>query len=130
MQQGCWCIASLKVRGRRSMDSDLVDLLTWAAKHGARDVPAQNASQAPSPLLRSKQSTCLGATLEVATFPDAGGRGLAATRDLTAGEMMLSVPEPLLMTARSAHQDRILAPVLQRYPQLTSHQVGPHINNG
>ncbi|GAQ91946.1 hypothetical protein KFL_008880020 [Klebsormidium nitens] len=109
------------------MDQELDELLKWAAEHGAHDSVSapllHQAGHLPRQSRRNERRSCLETTLAVATFPEAGGRGLAATRDLTAGEALLAVPEQLLMTAKSARTDAILGPLLTRSPGLTSHQV-------
>lgn len=51
-----------------------------------------------------------------AHFPDTG-RGVRATADIQRGEELLSVPEPLLMTGRSARADPQLGPALRRLQQ-------------
>lgn len=105
------------------MDQNLADLLKWAAKHGARDNFHQNAPAMVDQTPSQKHRTCLDTTLSVAIFPEAGGRGLAAVRALTAGEMVLAIPEALLMTAKSGQADSVLGPVLKKTPPLSSHQV-------
>ncbi|KAF0908628.1 hypothetical protein E2562_026847 [Oryza meyeriana var. granulata] len=68
-------------------------LLRWAAELGVSDSPS-----APSP------SSCLGRSLVIADFPDAGGRGLAAARNIRRGELVLRVPRAALLTS-----DRVMA---------------------
>uniref|UniRef100_A0ACD5U7M9 Uncharacterized protein n=1 Tax=Avena sativa TaxID=4498 RepID=A0ACD5U7M9_AVESA len=72
-------------------------LLRWAAELGVSDSPAP-----PDPSTTS--SSCLGRSLVVADFPDAGGRGFSAVRDLRRGELVLRVPHAALLTS-----DRIMA---------------------
>lgn len=111
------------------MDQELAQLLRWAAEHGAHDSLSapliHQGGQLRQQSRKHPSRSCLGATLAVATFPEAGGRGLAATRDLTVGEALLAVPDRLLMTAKSARADPVLGAQLTKFPSLTSHQVRP-----
>ena len=50
-------------------------------------------------------------------------RGLAASRDLKEGEMILFVPEFCLLSVESAKEDEIFMEALHHYPQLSSVQV-------
>lgn len=52
-----------------------------------------------------------------------GWRGILATADLPADHVVLSVPEHLLMSTRSAARDPELSAVLQRHPRLSDRQV-------
>lgn len=45
--------------------------------------------------------SCLGHTLSISYFPNAGGRGLCAARDIDKGELILKVPKSALMTSQS-----------------------------
>ncbi|KAK1680579.1 hypothetical protein QYE76_041427 [Lolium multiflorum] len=72
-------------------------LLRWAAELGVSDSP-------DPPDLSTTSPSCLGRSLVVADFPDAGGRGFAAARHLRRGELVLRVPHAALLTS-----DRVMA---------------------
>lgn len=91
------------------------DLLSWAASRGVTDTPPD--------LEKAGNSPTLGFSLRIATFPEAGGRGLAAARELKLGELILRVPEVALMNGKSARQDVELALVLALYPSFSDVQV-------
>ncbi|GJN32261.1 hypothetical protein PR202_gb20752 [Eleusine coracana subsp. coracana] len=76
-------------------------LLRWATDLGVSDTPPP---RSPSAATSSSSSSCLGRSLVVADFPDAGGRGLAAARDLRRGELVLRVPRAAMLTS-----DRVMA---------------------
>ncbi|KAG5247251.1 protein SET DOMAIN GROUP [Salix suchowensis] len=59
--------------------------LKWAANLGISDCPTNRSLQTKNP------TSCLGHSLTVSHFPDAGGRGLAAVRDIKKGELKLTV---------------------------------------
>ncbi|XP_022983189.1 protein SET DOMAIN GROUP 40 isoform X1 [Cucurbita maxima] len=87
-------------------------LLRWAADHGISDSVDKQSSH-----------SCLGRSLCVCFFPDAGGRGLGAVRHLTKGELVLKVPKSVLLTTQSLSlQDEKLSMALKRYPSLSSTQ--------
>ncbi|KAG1355296.1 hypothetical protein COCNU_07G014080 [Cocos nucifera] len=92
-------------------------LLRWAAEMGISDSPTST-TPPPSP------SFCSGHSLFVSHFPDAGGRGLAAARDLRKGELILRVPRAALLTSESVLKDERLASCVSRHPRLSSTQVG------
>ena len=52
-----------------------------------------------------------------------GWRGVLATQVLESGDCLLSVPETLLMTGRSARRDPLLNATLVQHPQLSPYQV-------
>jgi len=80
-------------------------LLRWAAELGVSDSPPPPfPSSASADASSSSPSSCIGRSLVVADFPDAGGRGLAAARDLRRGELVLRVPRAALLTS-----DRVMA---------------------
>ncbi|CAN6205326.1 unnamed protein product [Urochloa humidicola] len=79
-------------------------LLRWAAELGVSDSPPPPFPSCPSAAASSSPSSCIGRSLVVADFPDAGGRGLAAARDLRRGELVLRVPRAALLTS-----DRVMA---------------------
>ncbi|GJN07486.1 hypothetical protein PR202_ga25322 [Eleusine coracana subsp. coracana] len=76
-------------------------LLRWATDLGVSDTPPPSSPSAATSL---SSSSCLGRSLVVADFPDAGGRGLAAARDLRRGELVLRVPRAAMLTS-----DRVMA---------------------
>uniref|UniRef100_A0A0A9FTB8 SET domain-containing protein n=1 Tax=Arundo donax TaxID=35708 RepID=A0A0A9FTB8_ARUDO len=90
-------------------------LLRWAAEMGVSD--------SPSP--PSAAESCLGRSLVVADFPDAGGRGLAAARHLRRGELVLRAPRAALLTSDRVMADdpRIGARVSAHRPRLSSVQI-------
>ncbi|KAK8954034.1 Protein SET DOMAIN GROUP 40 [Platanthera zijinensis] len=91
-------------------------LLRWAAQIGISDVPSSNSSSSiPS-------SSCLGHSLLVSHFPLAGGRGLAAARDLRKGNLLLRVPKAALLTNQRVLQDENLAYCMKKHPNLSSSQ--------
>ncbi|XP_048553326.1 protein SET DOMAIN GROUP 40-like [Triticum urartu] len=93
-------------------------LLRWAAELGVSDSLSAPAS-----------SSCLGRSLVVADFPDAGGRGFAAARDLRRGELVLRVPRAALLTSDRVMADdpRIASCVDAHRPRLSSIQVMPYL---
>lgn len=76
---------------------DLESFLRWAGNLGISDHPS---SENQSGDLNCS-SSCLGRTLLVSDFPDSGGRGLAAARDIRKGELILKVPKRALITSES-----------------------------
>nr|XP_017230625.1 PREDICTED: protein SET DOMAIN GROUP 40-like [Daucus carota subsp. sativus] len=98
-------------------ENEVNDFLGWAAKLGITDFP-------PNLNNPSVNSCCLGHSLCVSHFPDAGGRGLAAVRDLTKGELILRVPEEALFTTQSVVlKDHTFSVALQQYQSLSSTQI-------
>ncbi|KAL2504441.1 Protein SET DOMAIN GROUP 40 [Abeliophyllum distichum] len=99
--------------------SDLETFLQWAAALGVSDSSITESEVATCP-----PHSCLGHSLCVSHFPDAGGRGLAAVRDIMKGELILRVPKEALMTSESLRsKDQKLSSVLCKYPTLSSTQV-------
>ncbi|KAL8130519.1 hypothetical protein V2J09_019674 [Rumex salicifolius] len=97
---------------RRSFDS----FLRWAAELGVSDALLNSATLS--------NHSCLGQALSLACFPDAGGRGLAATRDLRRGELILRVPKGALMTRDSIlEKDEKLSDAIKRHSSLSSTQM-------
>ncbi|XP_020575094.1 protein SET DOMAIN GROUP 40 isoform X2 [Phalaenopsis equestris] len=91
-------------------------LLCWAAQIGISDDPSQSPSTSiPSP-------SCLGHSLVVSNFSNAGGRGFAACRDLRMGELILRVPRTALLTKQSVLRDEWLASCMKKRPHLSSSQ--------
>lgn len=100
-------------------EASLESFLKWAAEHGVSDSPPSSSSS-----LSSSSYSCLGHSLSISHFPQAGGRGLAAVRDLRKGEMILRVPKSMLMTRDSVmDKDQTIAHALKLYPSLSSTQV-------
>ncbi|XP_012841547.1 PREDICTED: protein SET DOMAIN GROUP 40 [Erythranthe guttata] len=96
-------------------EANLESFLEWGAAIGISDTPI---SDNPS------SSSCLGHSLSVSHFPEAGGRGLAAARDLRKGELVLRVPKAALITSdRLINDDPILSSALVNYPSLSSNQI-------
>ncbi|XP_062188109.1 protein SET DOMAIN GROUP 40-like [Phragmites australis] len=97
-------------------------LLRWAAEMGVSDSPSL---ASPSGATSSSSSSCLGRSLVVAEFPDAGGRGLAAAHDLRRGELMLRAPRAALLTSDrvTADNPRIGACVSAHRPRFSSVQI-------
>ncbi|KAF7135514.1 hypothetical protein RHSIM_Rhsim08G0021900 [Rhododendron simsii] len=77
---------------------NLESFLKWAS-----ELEISDSNQPP------ESSSCLGQSLCVSFFPDAGGRGLAAARDLRKGELILRVPKSALMTRESLMRDEKLS---------------------
>ncbi|KAG8391089.1 hypothetical protein BUALT_Bualt01G0151500 [Buddleja alternifolia] len=103
-------------------EENLQSILQWAAALGISDSINNNNNSASS----SSSSSCLGRSLSVSHFPEAGGRGLAATRAIRKGELILRVPKSALMTTHSLitkHQKQVLSSALGKYPLLSSTQI-------
>ncbi|KAI3462238.1 hypothetical protein Pfo_018901 [Paulownia fortunei] len=95
-------------------EANLESFLQWAAALGISD----------SPISHSSASSCLGHSLSVSHFPEAGGRGLAATRVLRKGELALRVPRAALMTSDCLiGKDQKFSAALGKYPLLSSTQI-------
>ncbi|KAI4321227.1 hypothetical protein MLD38_034632 [Melastoma candidum] len=90
----------------------LGNLLKWAAEIGIADTAAAEGEEgAPS---------CLGNTLFVSEFPEAGGRGLGACRDIRKGELVLRVPKSALMTTDALlRTDGVLSRCVANHPSLS-----------
>ncbi|KAK9285616.1 hypothetical protein L1049_024812 [Liquidambar formosana] len=84
--------------------------LKWAAELGVSD-------------FTNTVHSCLGQSLFVSHFPDAGGRGLAAVRDLRKGELLLRVPKSALITSECLLKDHKLSVTVKRHPSLSSTQI-------
>ncbi|KAF9624734.1 hypothetical protein IFM89_013272 [Coptis chinensis] len=90
----------------------LQTFLKWATNLGITDSP------------NSSSSSCLGQSLYVSHFPDAGGRGLSAARDLRKNEVILRVPKSALLTRESlTANDHKLTRCVQRHTRLSSTQI-------
>ncbi|KAJ3678661.1 hypothetical protein LUZ60_002464 [Juncus effusus] len=70
----------------------------------------------------SCSNSCLGNSLLVSHFPNAGGRGLGAARDLKRGEMILKAPKSALLTTQSVLSDPKIASFMQLHPYLSPPQ--------
>ncbi|XP_047314922.1 protein SET DOMAIN GROUP 40 [Impatiens glandulifera] len=92
--------------------------LRWAAELGISDSPQNEQSPSQNPSF-----SCIGKSLCVEYFADAGGRGLAAVRKLCKGELILRVPKSALMTRDRLLKDQRLSASVNRYPSLSSTQV-------
>ncbi|KAL0912839.1 hypothetical protein M5K25_016248 [Dendrobium thyrsiflorum] len=91
-------------------------LLCWAAHIGISDDPS------PAPSSSIPSSSCLGHSLVVSHFSDAGGRGLAASRNLRMGELILRVPRAALLTKQNVLHDEKLASCMNKHPNLSPSQ--------
>lgn len=80
----------------------LENFMEWATALGVSDSPVINVDedglQGPN---HRQASSCLGKSLCISNFPNAGGRGLCAVRDLQKGQLILRVPKSALMTSQS-----------------------------
>ncbi|KAL0396171.1 UNVERIFIED_CONTAM: protein SET DOMAIN GROUP 40 [Sesamum calycinum] len=95
-------------------DANLQSFLRWAVALGISDSSISDCSS----------SSCLGRTLSVSHFPDAGGRGLAAARGIRKGELILRVPKAALVTSDCLiSSDQKLSAALGKYPLLSSTQI-------
>ncbi|KAL6993295.1 hypothetical protein U1Q18_011410 [Sarracenia purpurea var. burkii] len=86
-------------------EGKLKSFLKWAGGIGISDTP----------LNEMRSSSCLGHSLCVSHFPDAGGRGLAAVRDLRKGDVVLRVPKSALMTRESLMKDDTLSLAVNKH---------------
>ncbi|KAL5811919.1 hypothetical protein ACOSQ3_026869 [Xanthoceras sorbifolium] len=100
---------------------NLEKLVKWAANLGITDSSSSTTNQNPC---LSSSSSCLSHTLSVSNFPENGGRGLSALRDLIIGDLILRVPKPALMTRQHLMEhDHKLFLALHNHPSLSSTQV-------
>ncbi|KVI08676.1 Rubisco LS methyltransferase, substrate-binding domain-containing protein [Cynara cardunculus var. scolymus] len=80
----------------------LENFMEWATALGISDSPFINVDKDELQCPNHRQaSSCLGQTLSISYFPNAGGRGLCAVRDLQKGQLILRVPKSALMTSQS-----------------------------
>ncbi|EEF29592.1 protein SET DOMAIN GROUP 40 [Ricinus communis] len=94
----------------------LEGFLKWAAAElGISD--SSNSSQS-----LEEPNSCLGISLTVSHFPDAGGRGLGAARDLKKGELVLRVPKSALLTKDSFLKDGLLLSAINNHSALSPTQ--------
>nr|XP_043632063.1 protein SET DOMAIN GROUP 40 isoform X2 [Erigeron canadensis] len=110
----------------------LKNFLDWATLNGISDSPFievnqhkpqnTNVSQTCSPS-SSSSSSCLGHSLSVSHFPNAGGRGLCAVRDIGKGELILRVPKSALMTSQSLVMNDVKLSMCVSKSNLSSTQV-------
>ncbi|CAL5189936.1 unnamed protein product [Lathyrus oleraceus] len=90
--------------------------LTWTSQLGISDSTTTNQSQ--------HSHSSLGHSLCVSIFPNSGGRGLGAVRDLRRGELILRVPKSALMTTDSViMEDKKLCLAVNRHSSLSSVQI-------
>ncbi|VFR02555.1 unnamed protein product [Cuscuta campestris] len=95
-------------------ETSLRSFLRWAAEQGITDYHSSS----------TQSRSCLGHSLFVSHFPQAGGRGLAAARDLRKGESILRVPKSALITAESlGKEDESLSRALRNHTSLSSTQI-------
>ncbi|XP_065864838.1 protein SET DOMAIN GROUP 40-like [Euphorbia lathyris] len=93
----------------------LVGFFEWASKLGISDSPNNFHSLPPN--------SCLGNSLLLSYFPDAGGRGLGAARDLRKGELVLKVPKSTLITRDSLFRDEFLSSAVNNHNPLSPTQI-------
>ncbi|KAJ7296695.1 hypothetical protein O6H91_10G040400 [Diphasiastrum complanatum] len=105
-----------------SSDDQYGELLAWGASMGITDAPLSEQKTHGAGQI-GLSSLCLGHCLCIASFPAAGGRGLAAMRDLSEGELILRVPGQALMSSKTARQDPRLKKILDSFPALSSSQI-------
>ncbi|KAL5102086.1 hypothetical protein RYX36_006413 [Vicia faba] len=90
--------------------------LTWTSQLGISDSTTTNQSQ--------HSHSSLGHSLCVSIFPNSGGRGLGAVRDLRRGELILRVPKSALMTTDTViTEDKKLFLAVNRHSSLSSVQI-------
>lgn len=73
---------------------ELERFLKWAADLGISDSTNDDFDAHTD----TRSCGCLGHSLSLSYFPQAGGRGLGASRDLRKGELILRVPKSAFMT--------------------------------
>ncbi|XP_055805743.1 protein SET DOMAIN GROUP 40 [Solanum dulcamara] len=94
---------------------NLKNFLKWASELGISDSPSTPTTQSDS---------CLGNSLVVSNFPEAGGRGLAAARDIRKWELILRVPKDALMTSQNLMMnDYAFSIAVKKHPSLSSTQI-------
>ncbi|CAM8926634.1 unnamed protein product [Rhodiola kirilowii] len=94
-------------------DGELSKFLSWAAQLGVSD----------SAFCGTTRLSCLGHSLAVFDFPEAGGRGLGAVRNLRKGELILRVPKSALLTRDHVmNGDQRLSLAVVNHPTLSSTQ--------
>ncbi|XP_057971691.1 protein SET DOMAIN GROUP 40 isoform X1 [Malania oleifera] len=112
-----WPILCTRGMMELEQQNHLERFLKWAAKLGISD-SSTNTVEPEIPV-----SSCLGHTLSVSNFPDAGGRGLAAVRDLRKGELILRVPKSALLTRENLLKDENLSLTVKKHASLSSSQI-------
>ncbi|KAJ6792180.1 protein SET DOMAIN GROUP 40 [Iris pallida] len=95
-------------------EEEMESLLQWAATIGISD----------SPTASSSASSCLGHSLSISTFPNNGGRGMAAARELRRGEPVLRVPRAAILTTDSVvAADERIASCVRKHSHLSSTKI-------
>ncbi|KAJ0703690.1 putative [histone H3]-lysine(4) N-trimethyltransferase chromatin remodeling SET family [Helianthus annuus] len=98
------CTASQLVVAATDMEETqkLHNFLNWATALGISDSHFihlnEHEQQNPN---NHHTPSCLGQSLSISYFPNAGGRGLCAVRDLQRGQLVLRVPKAALMTSQN-----------------------------
>lgn len=105
------------MEGDGEEEGGVESLLKWACELGVSD------SFPPKTAAQPRTASCLGRTLSVSDFPEAGGRGLGAVRDVRKGEMVLKVPRScLLTTERLLMDDQCLCAAVKNRRSLSATQ--------
>ncbi|KAI3417469.1 SET domain-containing protein, partial [Psidium guajava] len=105
------------MEGDGEAEEGVESLLKWGCELGVSD------SFRPKTAAPPRTVSCLGHTLSVSDFPEAGGRGLGAVRDVGKGEMVLKVPKSCLFTTeRLLMDDQCLSAAVKNCPSLSSAQ--------
>ncbi|KAL5721657.1 [histone H3]-lysine(4) N-trimethyltransferase [Ranunculus cassubicifolius] len=98
-------------------EQSLQTFLKWATDLGINDSPL------PKSDIQSS-SSCLGQSLNISHFPEAGGRGLSAARNLRKNELILRVPKSALITSQTLiSKDPNLETCISKCTHLSSTQV-------
>ncbi|KAI3794401.1 hypothetical protein L1987_37032 [Smallanthus sonchifolius] len=80
----------------------LENFMEWATALGISDSLSVNIDEDERRNPNKHQTlSCLRQSLAISYFPNAGGRGLCAVRDLQKGELILRVPKSALMTSQT-----------------------------
>lgn len=94
-----WVLKEQRAEREREMEEqeqeegvELERFLKWAADLGISDSTDDDFDT------HTDTRSCLGHSLSLSYFPQAGGRGLGASRDLRNGDLILRVPKSAFMT--------------------------------